>query len=357
MLEEIIQRARHAKTLLEEDQKRIQALRDLERNAPQILAALPARLDAAQERIPEAQRTMESLMRYAERARVSVRGNIAEAEKRLAHARTEVERGQQALAVGKPSVAARSARAAQQALAEAVRLLDAIDTLLKSIRQAEEAVGPQIATAQADIQAAQTAAATRPGPFQDRVTVAERALKQAQSEIAAQQPDFLTAHRLATEAEAIADEVLTGVRGEEERRAREAEMLATQLRLAESAYDRAENYIAGRHRNAGREARTRLTEAGRQLDEAKALSGAEPTAALEAARRAQQLADAAYAMAQDDFDHHDGRRGRGIPFPVPIILGGGHGHSGGGWGGTPWGSGGGSIGGSWGGGGSVGGRW
>jgi hypothetical protein len=368
MLEELIQRTRHAQELLDEQRKRIEELRNLERNAPQILAALPAQLDALEARIPEAQSTLASLQGYADRSTASVQGNIAEAEKRIAHARSEVEAGKQALSGGQSSDAVPHARAAQHELAEATQLVDAIGTLAKAVRQAEQAAGPQIETARADVQATRAALAQAGVTgAESRLAEAETALQQAEREMATDKPDFLAAHRLASNAEAIADDIMAEVKRETEQRAKEGEVLARQLQVAETSYDRAADYISARRHGIGREARTRLAEAERHLERAQDLATTDPRQALAEAREAQRLAEEAYALAQDDFEDYDnygGRRRRGGIIPFPIIIGGGGwgggGWSGGGFGGTPWGSGGGgSVGGGWGGGGggAVGGHW
>jgi len=85
------------------------------------------------------------------------------------------------------------------------------------------------------------------------------------------------------------------------------------------------------------------------------MATSDATTALAEARRAQDLAEDAYALARQDFDSSGGwGRGGVYPVPFPIPMGGGW--SGGFGGGV---GGGGSVGGGFGGGGggSVGGRW
>ncbi len=369
MLAEIIERTRRAQAALEEQRQRIEAMRSLERNAPQILAALPAQLDALEQRIGDGQQTLASLARYAASSTQSVQGNVVEAQKRLAHAREEVKSGQQALS-SDSAAAGRSARIAQQALMEATRLLDAIDTLAKAIHQAEEATGPQLAAAR-DTVARARAEAARMGSseFEPELAEAQRAIAQAEEAMSAARPDFLGAQRLVTAAQTAASQVLASIQQEEQQIAREREALDAQLQAAESAYARAYDYIAARHGGIGPDARTRLAEAGRHLDQARALAATDPHSALTEAQRAAQLAEDAYSLAVQDFDAYDSYRGGGpfgggvvVPIPVGIPMGGGWG---GGWGGTPWGSGGfdggsgvgdggGGVGGD---GGAVGGHW
>lgn len=360
LVEEIIERARRAQTLLDEQQQRIEALRDLERTAPEILAALPAQLDAIAARIPSAERTLTSLERYAERSWAPVQRNIAEAQERLGQARGAVEEGQRALAASDRAAAGRNARGAQQAAAEATQLLEAIDSLATSLQQAEAAVKPQIAAAAADLSAARDALVGRGmTDFDHRLAEAESALHQAEGELALDRPDVLAAVRLATQADAIADDILAEVRQEEERLVRERQMLVAQLQAAEASYFQAADYIAARRHFIDWAARTRLVEAERHLQSARALAADDPRAALAEARRAQELAEDAYVRAHDDFEAYTAYGGGGYPrgpaipilFPFPVGGGGWGGMGGGGgWGGIPGGGGGG-------GGGSVGGRW
>ena len=359
LLRDIIQRAGRAQSLLEEERRRIEQLRDLERTAPEILARLPAQLDALEARVPEAEETLAGLQSYAESSWQSIKGNVVEAQKRLTHARQQVDTGRQAATAGDTRAAARSARAAQEASAEAGRLLDAIATLADALRNAERTVGQELAAAAADVNAARLG--LREGGAQgleSRLAEADAALQAAEREAASPKPDFLAAHRHATRANAIADEVLAHVRQAEERRVREAEIVAAAVHSAEASYYRAADYISERRGGIGRPARTRLREAERHLERAQAVADADPRVALTEARRAEDLAEEAYALAREDFEDYDmygadilgggwgggsGRRRRGgMIFPLPILIGGGWG--GGGWGGTPWGSTGGSRG-------------
>jgi uncharacterized membrane protein YgcG len=348
LLTEVLERARRAQGLLDEEGSRIAQLRDLERSAPQILAALPAQMDEMEGRIPDSEATLAGLSGYAESSWKAVTGNVAEAQKRIAHARQQVEAGRSASDAGDTSGAARAARSAQEATAEASRLLEAIGTLAKSLREAQATVNQELAAASADVAAARQTVAREGGTLGARLAEAEAALDGAQREIARPQPDFLAAHRLATQANRVADEILAGAQEIAQRRSREVELVASALRQAEASYFRAADFIASRRRGIGRAARTRLAEAESHLERAQSIANEDPRAALGEAQRAYDLAEEAYSQAVDDFDDYDsygggifgGRRGGGI-FPFPIIIGGGGwggSQSGGGWGGTPWGS-------------------
>ena len=368
LLGQIVEQAERAKVSLDEQRQRIEQLREVERRAPEILAGLPAQLDALDARVPETERILASLERYVEQSRSSVDGNLDEARQRLTHARAAVEQGQAALERDDRPAAGRSARLAQQAQTEAVQLLDAIAALAESLRQAETSAGPQVAAASADVSAARAALETlaadgrRSPDLAARLAEAETTLQQARRELAAQRPDFLAASRLATQADTVADQLLAEIRQDEERRDRELRIVEAQLQAAEASYTRAANFVGTRRRGMGAVARTRLAEARRNLEQARALADSDSQAALAAARRAQNLAEEAYALARQDFDGFGPgmgwggmSRGGGFPVPFPVPTGGGWG---GGFGGGFGGGGGvGSGGSGGGGGGSVGGRW
>ncbi len=369
MLGEIVERSRRALGLIDEQRRRIKDLRELEERAPELLGQLPAAIDTLEARLPAAETTFSRLTGYAPASWQPVKGNLEEVRKRIAYARTEVERGSAALASDRPA-AARSARAAQDALAQASALLDAIERLAVSLDEARDRLTAEIEAAITDVERARAAVTDgRVDPAgQEKVLEAERLLAVARAEAASATPDVLIAIKQALQANATADEVLEGLRQEEERRAREAAALAAELRSAEVSVARAADFITARRSGVGREARTRLTAAERCLETARALEVTDTSAALRQARTAERLAAEAYQLASNDFDDFDlrgGRRRRGDDMTGAIlggiilggILGGlGRGGHGGGWGGTPWGSpGGGGFGGGHGGGGVFGG--
>jgi TLP18.3/Psb32/MOLO-1 phosphatase superfamily protein len=373
MLNEIVARAKKAQAALDAETGRIEQMRNLERDAPAVLDALPAQIDAVEARLPAADATMSDLARYAESTWAPVKGNTAEARKGIEGARAAVERGRAALASGNGRAAAREASTAQEGVAGAGRLLDAIDKLLQSVRDAETRLSDEIRGAQSDLAAARAALPNAtPGAGHDaKLAAAETALRGAAAAAAMTPPDPLGALRAASDADATIDSVLAAVHEDAAQRARLSQAVDTTLATAEARVNRAADFIQVRRMGVGRRARTRLAEAQRFLEQASALASTNPQGSIAAAQRAGQLADEAYSYAQDDFDDWDqggpglgGRRGSDVAGSIlggilgGILLGGGTG--GGGWGGSPWGSsgpfggggfGGGGGGGGWGGGG------
>jgi uncharacterized membrane protein YgcG len=387
MLTRILEHLQRGQAALDRETERIERLRDLERDAPDVLSALPGRIDAIESGMPGAESAMAELSAYAESTVAPVRGNLVEATKGLAGARQAVVRGRSAIDAGDRRTAARSARTAEEGVAGATALIDAVEKLAATARHAAGSAPDELREARADLDAARAAIAdtASAADHEARLAAVETAIRDAEALAGASRLDPVATLRAATEAHTAATEALAAVRKDAEQRARFVAALGTAIGTAEADLDRAEAFIAARRGGVGRRARTRLAESQRELETARALRDTQPERALEAARRAEALADEAYAAASNDFDqwNQGGPRWGGQQGPdvggiilgavLGSILSGGR-RRGGGWGGSPWGSsdpfgggggwggGGHSSGGGWGGGGgggghSRGGRW
>jgi uncharacterized membrane protein YgcG len=379
MLKDIVERTGRAAAALDRQAARIDELRNLERQAPAILAALPAQVDALEARLPEASTILDSLTAsYAEPAWAAVKGNLAEARKGVAGARAAIERGTASVAAGRPAHAAREIVTAQQGIAGAAALLDGITTAARTIQDAEAALTGELEATAADLAAARAAdPAERPDGTPGHATDFEKAdlaLASARTAAARTPPDPVAAGREVAAARRNAIELLAAVRQDAEQQRRFAAALEASISAARAQVDRAGSFIGTRSGGVRRRARTRLAEAERLLDHAESIRETEPAAAMAEAKRADQLAGEAYSLAAVDFAGWD-RTGRGTSSGNDVagaILGGiiggilSGGGRGAGWGGSSWGSPGsssgppsfpGSGGGGWGGGGghSVGG--
>jgi hypothetical protein len=341
----------------------------VERNAPEILAALPAQVAALEARVPAAAETRAALEAYAEADWATVAGNIPEAEKRIAAVKKALSDTAAAGATGTDAATGRAARLAQKAAAEATTLLDAVDRLAASLETARTQAGAEIAAAEQDLA---SAAQAGPGASDPRIAEAQGLLASARQALAAPRPSVITALEQAQKANLLGDEILAGIRGAAEKAAREAAALETGIRTAQVAVTRASDFIATRRNGIRQEARTRLSEAERHLATAIQLGPTDPATATQQAVAAQGLADEALRIAQQDFNTWDaggvasgGQRGMNGELVGAIlggVIGGMLGAGRGGYGGTPWGrsgSGGmgglGGLGGLGGGGGSLGG--
>jgi uncharacterized membrane protein YgcG len=381
MLNEMVEQLRRAQAALDGQAARIQRLRDLERDAPTVLAALPERITAVEARLDHSAVAAQELAAFAEPTSAPVRGNLEEARKGLAGARDAIAKGQAALAGQDRKAAAHQASLAEQGVTGATTLLDGIDKLASAAREAAVAGPRELAAAEADLASTRNAleTASDSAGHDAEFGEAERQIAAARVAFEARPLDPITAQRLAASAHAAANHLLAAVRQDAEQRARLVAAMDAAVRTAQADIERTSDYIATRRGGVGREARTRLAQADEELRRAVSLGATEPHEAIAAAQRAERLAEEAYGYADSDFDRWNsggagwgGRQGSdGGAIILGTILGGilSGGGRGGGWGGSPWGSpgpfggggggrsqgGGWGAGGGWGGGGSGGG--
>jgi uncharacterized membrane protein YgcG len=359
MLKEIIDRCTRAQASVTEQTQHFQQLRDLQRNAPEIIAKLPEAIDVLERRIPEAQATLDGFDVYADSASAPVHGNIVEAQKRIATARALIGTASQALAAKDLPGAARAVKAAQDATAQGATLLDSITNLAKSLQEAAAKLRDELAEADRSVEAARQGLSGRDQPeLAAALARAEQALAASHAAADAAKPDVLAAYKLATQANTESDKVLADAREAAQRRAAEQQRVVSAISAATSSYQVARDFIATRHHLGIRTAaRTRLTEAASHLERAHDLAATDPASAVAEAQRADALADDAYDEARSDFDDRGrpggfGGGGGAGDLLGGIIIGSILGGRGGGWGG---GGGGGGFGGFGGGGGGFGG--
>jgi len=347
----------------------------VEKRAPEMLAALPAKVDALAVRYAAAQATFTQLQAtYADSLWKPVDGNLAEAGKRIDVVRTAAEKGTAAIAAGDARTGTQLAVASDMALSQAGDLLGAIERLAADASDASAKIMGVLDETEADLAAAEagTPAASAASPLASRIRDARGTVASVRATMAGPRPDVIAASRQAAQASQAADEILAAVRTEADRRARETATLTATIRAADLEYRRAADFVASRRSGVDREARTRLAEAERHLAAAQALTPTDLAGAAAEARQADALAEEAMRLATSDFDRYDrGARpptsgGGGVDVASILVgaaigsmLGGGGGFGGsgggGGFGGTPWGSGGHGGGGGFGGSGGHGG--
>ena len=364
MLQEIVTRCERAKQLVDRAMGRVRELRSLEQNLPAAVADARARIERLRARLPAATATVARLEPVASGSLAPIRGNAVEAEKRTADLGRELDAVQAAATKGDHAGAARRLQVVQAATGDTERLLDAIDRLDATVTDVRSKLDAQLDEAARSIAAARKAigtgratAGTQAG-VTSQLAEADAELGRARSSSDGSSPDPVGAFQHATRADQLADSVAAGLRAEADRRARERSIALSTIDAARARIVQADAFLGSRHHGVERDARTRLTEAERLLDQARSTLETDPAAATEAARHAANLAEDAYRVAAADFDEYDqfGRPTGGgtdvlraaLPFLIPILLRGG-----GGWGGTRWGEPGG--GGGWGGGGVFGG--
>lgn len=365
MYREIVERTSRAEVIIDRQRQSIADLRAMEKRAPEILAALPAKSDALDARYAAAQATYAQLQATcAESLWKPLDGNLAEAAKRVEVVRSAADRGAAAIAAGDTLTGTRVAVASELALSQAGDLLGAIERLSADAADASAKIAGVLDDTEADLAAAEAAtmaagaaAAGPASPLASRIRDARGLVTATRATMATPKPDVIAAYRQAAQAAQAADDVLAAVRTEADRLAREAATLTATIRAAELEYQRAADFIATRRSSVDREARTRLAEAERHLAAAQTLAPNDLARAADEARQADALAEEAMRLAASDFDRHDSggappRGGGGGMDVAGILVGAAVGAvlSGGGFGGTPWGSsghgGGGGFGGS-----------
>ncbi|MHB8890892.1 MAG: TPM domain-containing protein, partial [Candidatus Limnocylindrales bacterium] len=353
LLQEIVARTTTANHLLDAQEARFDQLQDLERTAPEQLTAAGQAIETQRARRVTAAATLDRLMAgYAPSATGSITGNLSEADKALEAAAADVDHGRSLVAT-KRSEAVVALRSAQDDLARATHLVDAVERLAVELDGAAAKVPNELAAARSDVEAARKAIQhAAPGAAStqaaEALRAADQALAEARRAAEAHPLDPLAALQQATAANQAADAIVSNIRQAEEQERRRRETASTAVSSARGHVTRAVDYITTRRHAVGREARTRAAEAEAQLDQAMRLVDTEPEGAAAAAARAAQLADEAYRLAAAEFDALDAGRGgpgggsAGGPDLGMAILGGiiGAAMSGGGrggWGGSPWG--------------------
>lgn len=331
---EIIDLCTSADAELDAQADAFDALRDLEKRAPEALAEARASLAAARARRATAAETLAALTsRYAAAATASVIDNLPQADKLVAFAEGTIATADAAIAAGKPSEAAIAVRSAQAAAGQVESLFVAIDTLATDLAAASDAFAAAVSDTRSDI----TAARALPqdptsAPLTALITAAESALSTAD------ESDPVAGLEHVQRANAALEEAFVGVRDKQAEIAAAASRLPAAMTGAQSQVAAAEQFITTRRGGIGETARTRVSEAQRHLTEATAMSASDPVAALAEAARATALAARALELARSDvsarenpsqFDYgSDGADLGGIL--SDLFLGGSGGSSGGG---------------------------
>jgi hypothetical protein len=306
MLNEIIARCTSAQQLVDKETDRFRQLRDLERRAPEILAGLPDEIQKVEARLAPAESALAELRREASATAKSVQGNVTEARKRIGLAREAVTRGTAAARTQDKAPAARAAKAAQDSLAQAAALIEAIDKAHQALEAARTQLAGALEQARSDVAAARSALeASNVQARETDVAQAEAKLSAAEKAASDSPPDLVLAHRLAKEAEAAADAVMAQIKEEEERRVKAASAADAALTAATRSVDRASEFITARRHGVSRIPRTRLADAQAALEQARALRESDPEAAVSQAQKAVAQADEAYRLAQEDFEQTD----------------------------------------------------
>ncbi|MDQ1008503.1 putative membrane protein YgcG/predicted nucleic acid-binding Zn-ribbon protein [Streptomyces sp. V4I23] len=371
MLDEILARCAEANRRLDAESEDFDRLRALEQNAPQALAAAEAALDDVSGRMVSAEAALGVMReRYAPTASAPVSDDVEQAKDRLEFATNGLGQARKAVEGGDNGTAAVHVRAVEGAVAQAVRLVDAVDRRAQELAEAAGKLPGALTETEADLAEARgllegTADGVSTAALRGRVARAETVSAEVRQEFDAGPFDPIDALRRVEEADAALDEALAEARKSEQGTLRARALLDRTVLGARAVTDAAADYIATHRGAVGSEARTRLAEAQRRLERARALGEGDARTALAEAQNADALARQAQSLAENDVrgyrGHGDfggafgGGGGLGGAVLGGIILGGmlGGGGRGGGGGGFGGGFGGGAPG-SFGGGGTRG---
>ncbi|MFD7022990.1 TPM domain-containing protein [Promicromonospora sukumoe] len=304
-------------------------LRRLQQRTPELLADVVAREAEVSRRVAGARGLLTQLARrYPTGPLATVVGNPEQAELLLANAKEAVDAGQSALAAGQKTVAVAHARGAQNALGQAVTLLDAVDATALHLREAVGRLDKSIASLTQDVAAAKAIEGDL------KVTLARAAAQASLKnvEVTREGGDPLAGLQRIAAAEAALDAALASTRDATEVKARASALLRDTLRRVDAQLRQTEIFVATRRGAVGAAARTRLAEAVRLADVARTLHPTDPTSALgeaqdaselvrEAARLAREDADAVVAAATEAEHDTDGADANG-PITGGMMLGG-----------------------------------
>lgn len=322
LLTRVIVAAAKADRELEAQRESFAKLRDLVINAPTRLDKLTQQMVDLTARLAPAEQTLTGLRsQFSDSALASVSDNIDEARERLAFAERSIDTGRELVArpANRQIGLVDAIHAAEAALGQARTLLEAVDSAATDINRAISSLPAVIADAQRGISQAgeqlaqgRLAVATELSAARD---AALEAVAHAQSEGST---DPLGAFTRLTQADAELDRLLADVEQEREAHDRLTRTYDQALFTAQSRVRAVSDYIDTRRGVVGPEARTRLSEAVRQLQAARdkretnlneALAHANGAAML--AGQAQSLANADVTAAQRHFSGPYGGGGGG----------------------------------------------
>jgi len=344
MIQDVITRAQQAHATADQQTAALARLRDMEKKAPEALDRLEDQARVVESSVDKARADDGRLARYAGASTAAVATNIESALGKIAHARDLLREGREQLEAKAPAKAAVAAKGAEDALTDAATLLAAVTNLADTLDRAAADLKDQLGHASDDVAAA--AAQIAGGPSVPELTAAlhdaQNALADARRLADAPRPDVLEAARRATDANAIADKLLAGVREAQDQRKRAVANANGAIATARADISRASNYIDGyrRTRPIGREPRNRLAEAQRRLALAEEVLPTDVDQALDHARTADGLANQAYTLAVQEqpigqqFDVNQARPDDSLgSLVLGAILGGMFASRGGGFGG------------------------
>lgn len=293
----ILQIAEGAGRELAGHSKNFQQLRDLERNAPQVLESVAQSRTALDGRIANAKAILDRLDDAHSGASIDpVRENIAGAERQLPNIDQAIAAGRAAVQASNGSEAALAVHAAEAALAQASGLLAAVERAEGDLGNSTQQLAELVQDSIGDIAAAKTMRATSTTDLAPLIRHVEEQVAQAQ-----QRPtDTLTVLANLQRANQRLDEATGQAREQGAATQRAQSTLAHWISSARANIDRAEDYISTRRIGVGPRPRQLLATAQQELAQALRLQQSDANSATQYAESASQHAEQAIREAQGD---------------------------------------------------------
>ncbi|MFD9551199.1 TPM domain-containing protein [Nocardia salmonicida] len=296
MLIELIATAGKADRELDAQVTDFDAMRDLLIDAPARLDALTRDIVELTARMPGSEAELARLdSTYPPSVIAPIHDNVRMAKERITFAETNIDNARTALAqpVGQQGGAVAAIRAAEGAIGQARTLLDAVDQAATNIQQARDGLPAALDELRADLTSATNLTEFGGPDLAAAVSSATAALNTPNAD-----SDPLGAFHNAVTADAELDRAIAAASDRklavEDLRRR----LDRTLTDAAARIDAASSFITTRRGGVDAEARTRLSEAQRHLDEARSLAAGDPERALVSAQTAADLGGRAMQQAQ-----------------------------------------------------------
>ena len=307
-LEEIIQSCTAAKESLDEHTESFSRLREVEQHAPEVLAQVQARLSEVSARMSAAEATVTALAtEYSDAVVVPLRAGLEEGATRLRFVADCVESATRELASADNAAAAVTLRAAEAALEQARVLSESPERLRGELAEGMRQLEAAYTDLRSDLLLAGQYAATASEADRQAMNAAVQQVTAVLD--AGPQGDPLRALAAAAAANVQIDSAIGAARETAERLQRAVAARDEALASARAEVLSAEQFIETRRGAIGAEARTRLSEARRQLGIAEELAQSDPARSYQSAQQASQYARAAYQLASSDVSGWGGPGG------------------------------------------------
>jgi hypothetical protein len=303
----IIQIADEIDDLLDENTEAFDELRKLEQNAPQELERVRTERAALQPLLAGAPAAFAALVAgYDPAALATVSDNPAQAQERAALADRSIDAAAQAISAGKSGEAAFAIRTAEQSVAQATQLVQAISALGADLAAIEAQAQALVTELQNDVATAQQLPDAQ-GSAAAAASATLQQLQRAQADLTVAPRNPQRAFDALTAANTQIDAAIAQGRESVDRARRAQQMLEQTLAQAGSEIRTGREFIETRRGTVGSTARTRLSQADASLTQALSLRETSPEAALTEATRALDLARQAIASASSDVSAYNSR--------------------------------------------------